>query len=140
VVLAVVAVVAIALVAIASEDAPATAAKRFVDAAANLDGLHVSELTCDMKRDEVLASTGLVSGLLLYFEMPALQTTSRELTFTTVASSGEDATVRVSGRLTSAILGFVQSKSIDALFTMRRERGAWRYCGESLPDSTTLAG
>lgn len=108
-----------------------SAAREFIAASLDLDGVRMSELTCDARLREVQSTGGTASAMLLAFGLPTqIRSSISELRFEQVDGTAEEARVRVSGRITMALLGMAQTVPVDQVLVMRYERSQWRYCGQ----------
>lgn len=127
-----------AAVAWSGSDSPESAAREFVSATLSNDSLLVSELTCDAKLTEVQSAGGFLSAMMVLFGVPnEVRGSTSELAVQTLEQSGDGARVRVTGRVTAAIMGFAQTSRVDQTLLMRHERGRWRYCGAAASGAAT---
>ncbi|HZQ06565.1 MAG TPA: hypothetical protein VFD70_08290 [Anaerolineae bacterium] len=113
-------------------DTPEGAAREWMQAAVNLDGMKLAERTCAMQQQNVQQGGLMISAISLLGQGLIGQQAKidiSDLKFTTVNKTETTASVRVTGTIRTAILAFSQSQDVDELMQMSYENGKWRYCG-----------
>lgn len=115
------AVAAAGLWLLMSRDTPARAAEQFVNAIASVNQDVMNELTCDDERMRL--QNFLLSN--------APRSTLTDMEFRTQLEREDSADVLVTGRVQIGIIGLAQTTEMRSVFHMKRERGRWKYCGDS---------
>jgi hypothetical protein len=128
-------------------DSPEKAAQEWVQAFANLDGNKIAERTCAAQQANV-QQAGLLNSVVGLFGQQTIgqqaNTDVSGLKFTTVSRSSNIAAVRVTGQIRVAVLGLSQTQDINETWSIARENGKWKWCGQtrasipSTPSTTAL--
>jgi hypothetical protein len=110
----------------------AAAAKSFFDAFSQLDFTKMKDLTCDAQKKSIEDALGMMSlggDAAALKEMLKIDTSG--LKFEEKSTSGNNATVVVSGKLKLEMLGQTQEEDVNNQeLPMVNEGGQWKVCGE----------
>lgn len=114
---------------------PDKAAKEWFEAASNMDGTKIYELTCQEQRENV-QMTGLINSAISL--LPELliginiqgEVDLSDLTYTVLSNDEKTAFVKVSGEVRLAVLSFPTAYPIDETWRMVFEDEKWKWCGE----------
>ena len=110
---------------------PDSSAKEWMQAFVAKDGVALSALTCDASQGALTATTAFAVGLGWLNTTiigGAIKISLEDLEYHTASSSGDNATVKVTGKVRASVLGIAYAESLDIALPMRWERGKWRAC------------
>ncbi len=120
------------LTACRPEESPEKAAQEWMQAFVNRDR-NIANRTCAAEQATV-QHAGLWNSIFNLFTQPIIdqqrETDVSGLTYTTISSSGNTATVRVAGQASVPVLPYSHPQWIDDLWRMQQEDGEWKWCGQ----------
>ncbi len=114
---------------------PSGAAKAWFEAFTQFDMAKMKDLTCASEQasiDDALSGLG-GEGFDLEAMKELFQIDASGLNFQDQNVSGNDATVRVSGKLKVSVFGQSQEEDVDEEIPMVNEGGAWKVCTGGVP-------
>ncbi|HZQ09838.1 MAG TPA: hypothetical protein VFD70_24890 [Anaerolineae bacterium] len=127
--------------AIGNTETPEQGARAWFDALAAMDGFKVEDRTCKAQQ-ESLRTAGLFATMVQLFGQSQLadkvKIDTTQIDLETVESSGNNAKVRVTGRLRAGIGLAVNSQDLLSVWNMVREDDEWKYCGEASEETAQL--
>lgn len=121
-------------------DSPEAAAREFTRAAAQGDPVKLGERTCAEVKAQAEAASPAQSAFSMLGESldsPELSIADFDLRFTRMAAVTDTATVSVSGQSRS---GANPSARLEETWSLLKEGGEWKYCGEALVPQADLGG
>ena len=116
-------------------EGPAAAARRYLQAAVAYDGNELARRTCAAQQQALMEAGLMITALDMlanYYVDGGLEDIDfdlRDLEFTVVSRTGDQAVVRVSGELRTSLLFLSVPGQVDDSWLMVREDGRWKYCG-----------
>lgn len=116
-------------------EGPAGAARRYLQAAVRFDGNDLSRRTCAAQQQALMEAGLMITALDMvanYYVDIGLEDVDfdiRDLTFTVVSQTGDQAVVRISGEMRTSLLLLSMPAPVDDTWLMVREDGRWKYCG-----------
>ncbi|HFQ92468.1 MAG TPA: DUF4878 domain-containing protein [Anaerolineae bacterium] len=118
-----------------SGNAPAKAAREWLTALNTGDGVTALKLTCRQYQEEVQNTSLLTAGIGMLGSMAGVDAQSAEVDlsdvkFETVSKNGDTAVVQVKGEMIVGLMGAAIPQQINMSFTMVKEDGDWKWCGQ----------
>ncbi len=116
-------------------EGPVGAARRYMQAAVAYDGNELARRTCAaqqqalMEAGLVITALDLIANYYVDVGLEDIDFDLRDLEFTEISRSGDQAVVRVSGELRTSLLFLSVPGQVDDTWLMVREDGRWKYCG-----------
>ena len=116
-------------------EGPEAAARRYLQAAVAYDGNELARRTCAaqqqalMEAGLVITALDLIANYYVDVGLEDIDFDLRDLEFTEISRSGDQAVVRVSGELRTSLLFLSVPGQVDDTWLMVREDGRWKYCG-----------
>ena len=111
-------------------DSPELAAREWLLANLNLDGIALTARTCKAHRQHVMSDAALASAMAMIVGR-AVEGSIAGVGFDTVVTEADRAQVKVSGETTVAVLGTASTSSVNQTWEMVLEDGTWRWCGQA---------
>jgi hypothetical protein len=116
-------------------DSPEIAAREWLQAIADADGIKLDERTCNLRVKQVQSGTLLpilfgVVGEATKNANPKTDVSALKIELGN--ANGDTAQVRVTGRIRSGAGASVLSEVIDQTWQITREDGKWKFCGHPL--------
>ena len=122
----------VSLISCTPIESPDRAAREWVKANLEMDGLKIAERTCVEQRENAMSSGAMISALVLLTRGivdEQYEVDISDLTFDVEYQSPDSAVVAVKGEIRIAILAAFQVVTMDDRLQMRLEDGKWKWCG-----------
>jgi hypothetical protein len=111
---------------------PEKSAETWFQSMAIADGTTALKLTCSAYKADIQNMGMLMGGINMMTGGMAsdAKVDTSSVAFETIAKSGDEATVRVSGTYIQGLMGAAFEHQVDANFIIVKEDGEWKWCGE----------